>query len=103
ALLDQGLEVLEAIGAGQMDRSAELGHLRLDGAQPGRVAPALQQAIALAHGLFVVAYGSGVGRDEGRYQPVEKAPAITGRSREETIHGRGEPEHAQIIAHRLDG
>ena len=43
-----------------------------------------------------------MGGDERRHQPIKKPPAIAGRAGKESIHGWGQPEHAQIIAHRLD-
>ena len=55
-LFDQRLEVGEAIHARQVDGGTQLGHLRLDGIEPGHFAIVLEQPIALAHGLFIVGH-----------------------------------------------
>ena len=52
---DQRLQVGEASTRAKCIAAAQLGHLRLDRLEPERIGILLEQPVALAHGLFVVA------------------------------------------------
>ncbi len=101
ALRNQRLQVLKAVGAGDVDLGAEFCHLHLDGVEPGRIGVLLEQAVAVAHGLLVVADRGRVRGDQRRHQTVQKPPAIGGGAGEQPVHGWGQPQHPQIVAQQF--
>ncbi len=96
--IDGGLQALQHQGATDGKLRAGLGHARFDGIGPGRIdILALQQGIALAHGLFIAHGGRAMGGQVGHHLPVEKAPPVARRAPEHAIHGRRQPDNADEI------
>ena len=78
-----------------LDRRAGFSHLALQRRVPMRVAHLiLEQAVALAHGFFVIERKLGMPRLKAQGHPVQKPPASFRAFDPKPIHGGDKPQHA---------
>ena len=97
---DHGTEQPHHLGPGGRDRRAGLGHLRLDGGEPGPVARVFgKQPVTSAHRLFIGERAAPVRRVDRQHQPVEEAAPVRRRAGEKPVHGRRQPHHPQPFLH----
>ena len=79
-------------------RDRKLGGFVLDRIEPVRVgAGILEQAVARAQRPFERIDARHVLGIDGKHEPVEKTPPLRGRAVEQSVHGRHQPNHAQVI------
>ena len=96
------IKVGHQLAAGRGDRDRRLGDALLDGTQPGRIAAAgTQQVRTLARRALEGGDARGVGGVDRQHQAVEKASPARGALGEQPVHGRGEPEQAQMLPQRI--
>ncbi len=70
----------------------------LDRVEPVRIRPrVLQQPVARAQAALERGDAAAVLGIDGEHQPVEKAAALGGRAGKQPVHGRREPDDAQMI------
>jgi hypothetical protein len=104
---DERGETRDGLGPGGGDGDAKLGHLVLGGVEPDGVgAGLLQQPVAIAQGALQRRDAGAVIGVDRQHKPVEKAAAVARRAREQAVHGRRQPNEAQMVgegARRGDG
>ena len=70
----------------------------LDRIEPVRIgAGVLEQAVARAKGPFERIDARHVLGIDRKHQPVEKAPSLRGWAVEQSVHGRHQPHHPEVI------
>ncbi len=80
------------------DGDAELGHLRLDRIEPGRIRRRLgEEPVPPAHRPLEGVGAAAVGLVDGEHRAVEKAPPVGRRAGEQAVHRRRQPEHAEVV------
>src|SRR5690606_19856285 len=81
---------------------ARLGHLVLDGFEPGAIVRSfLEQSVAAAHRLFVVGGTATMAGIDRENQPVEKAAPVRGWTGERAVRRRRGPDEAGPSQQRL--
>ena len=104
ALADQLLEVLRGCRCGRNGPPRRGSPSRASSAASQRgSASSSSSLLRWRMRRLVVGDRSRVAGDQRRHQPVEEAAPVACGAGEEPVHRRGEPEHAEIVAHLLDG
>ncbi len=100
----RSLERRDGARRASRERGAMLGHRCLErrraSSGPGRLVG--QQLVACAHRRFVARGMVRMARLEREHEPVEEAPAVPGAAGEQPVHRRGQPQHRQPFAERID-
>src|SRR5262245_13891931 len=99
--LDQACEPRRRLEPCRSDRNARFRHLFFQPLeQSARPLAHLEQPVPLPHRPVVAAERAPHLGIDRKHEPVEEAPPLRRRSREETVHGRDEPDEIDIFGKR---
>ncbi len=86
------------LGARGGDGDRDLGGLVLGGVEPmGVGARAFEQPVARAQRALERGHPRGMGGIDREHQAIEEAPPLRGGTGEQSVHGRDQPDHPQMV------
>ncbi len=103
-LLHDARQQTGQLAAGKRDSRASLRHLVLDRREIRHIPRSLfQQPVAGPHGAFEIVDAAAMTGVDRQHHSVQKSPTVGGRTGEEAVHGRGQPEDAGMVEECFGG